>query len=309
MTGVTVAGSWRVRVMRKDSDWVQRVVITGSASVVIPGQVGESAEVHGERWRLTIEHNSGSGWTESAYVQAEPVRRRAGRATQLVMSKDHYWAGDSDPNDLVLMLEELAETGMFSVDGQPYGVDDSLRPLGSHGLGDPRARFMAVRVRNTSYKPYGYDARLVVSDAGRRALAGHGILVEGWTPATVRATGQDIFGSAVSVPPLGVGQHAIVYFPVDTSGSRAGTADIEFVLRGTGGPGSGERHTVSGVVISSGGEPARQQAQPPASAPLISMEQRLAGPARAAGADGPGSGSAMRPSLPARRQLQQGGEQ
>jgi hypothetical protein len=27
MTGVTVAGSWRVRVMRKDSHWVHRVVI------------------------------------------------------------------------------------------------------------------------------------------------------------------------------------------------------------------------------------------------------------------------------------------
>jgi hypothetical protein len=62
MTGVTVAGSWRVRVVRKDSDWAQRVVITGSASVVIPGQVGESAEVQGERWRLTIEHNFGGGW-------------------------------------------------------------------------------------------------------------------------------------------------------------------------------------------------------------------------------------------------------
>jgi hypothetical protein len=282
MTGVTVAGSWRVRVMRKDSDWVQRVVITGSASAVIPGRVGESAEVRGERWRLTIEHNSGGGWAESAYVQAEPVRGRAGRATRLVTSKDHYWAGDSAPNDLVLMLEELAGTGTFSVDGQPCGVDDSLRPLGSHGLGDPRARFMAVRVRNTGHKPYGYDARLAVSDAGRRALAGHGIRVEGWTPATVRATGQEVFGSAVSVPPLGVGQHAIAYFPVDTSGSRAGTADIEFVLSGAGGPGSGERHTVSGVVISSGGEPARQQAQPRALAPLVSREQRLASPARGA---------------------------
>src|ERR1700691_4236275 len=181
MTGITVAGSWRVRVMRKESDWVQRVVITGSASVVIPGRVGESAEVQGERWRLTIEHNSGGGWTENAYVQAEPVRRRAGLATQLVTSKDHYWAGDSDPDDLVLMLEEMAETGTFSVDGQPYGVDDSLRPLGGHGLGDPRVRFMAVRVRNTSYKPYGYDARLVVSYAGRRARAGQGTLVGGWT--------------------------------------------------------------------------------------------------------------------------------
>lgn len=309
MTGIIVAGSWRVRVMRKDSDWVQRVVITGSASVVIPGRVGESAEVHGERWRLTVEHSSGGGWTENAYVQGEPVRRRVGRATQLVTSKDHYWAGDTDPNDLVLMLEEMAETGTFSVDGQPYGVDDSLRPLGGRGLGGPRVRFMAVRVRNTSYKPYGYDARLAVSDNGRRALAGHGILVEGWTPATVRATGQEVFGSAVSVPPLGVGQHATVYFPVDTSGSRAGTADIEFVLGGTGGPGSGERHTVSGVVISSGGEPARQQAQPQALAPLISREQRLASPARAAGADGSGSGSAMRAPLPARHQIQRGSEQ
>jgi hypothetical protein len=176
MSGVTVAGSWRVRVMRKDSDWVHRVVITGSASVVIPGRVGESAEVQGERWRLTIE-----------------------------------------------------------------------RPRGSHGLG-PRARFMAVRVRNTSYKPYGYGARLAVSDAGRRALAGHGILVEDWTPATVRATGQEVFGSAVGVPPLGVGQHAIAYFPVDTSRSRAGTADIEFVLGGTGGPGSSARPARTGPV-------------------------------------------------------------
>ena len=293
MTGVTVAGTWRVRVLRKESDWVHRVVITGSASVVIPGRVGESAEVQGERWRLTIEHNSGGGWTESAYVQADPVRRRAGRATQLVTSKDRYWAGESDPNDLVLMLEEMAETGTFSVEGQPYGVDDSLHPVDGLELGGPQVRFMAVRVRNTSYKPYGYDAKLVVSNAGRRALAGHGIIVEGWTPATVRATGQEVFGSAVSVPPLGVGQHSIIYFPVDASGSRAGTADIEFALGGSGGPGSSERHTVSGVVISSGGEPAHPQAQPQSLARPArpqAQPQSLTRPARAAGADGSNSG-------------------
>lgn len=70
MTGIVLCGSWRVTVTRKDSDWAQRVVVTGGADAVIPGVVGAAATISGDRWDLTVEHDP-----EAAGVRARTSRR------------------------------------------------------------------------------------------------------------------------------------------------------------------------------------------------------------------------------------------
>src|SRR5215204_6138809 len=121
MTAIPYRGSWQVRVVRKDSDWSQRVVISGSVKGAIRGEVGASALVAGDLWYLTIEYNAGNGWQESRMVARRQLRPENGHAMQLIVSKDRYWPGDSDPNDLVLHLTNVGSD--FEVVGEPYAVD------------------------------------------------------------------------------------------------------------------------------------------------------------------------------------------
>jgi hypothetical protein len=221
-------GMWRVRVVRKDSDWPQRIVITGSAHQMIPGMVGASGIVSGADWNLTVEHDRGRGWRQSEFVQADPVSERDGPATRTIVSKDHYWPGDGRPNDLVLRLEHVG--ARFEVAGTPQLVDD---------LGPGDAPYLAVTVRNIGYRAFDYDTVLDVTDQGRDALARQGVVVaESWTPEALRATGQEAFDRGAGVLPLDTGAEAVVYFPVrhDPLPSAEAT-DVEFLLTSGGGGG------------------------------------------------------------------------
>ncbi len=228
MSGLTYCGSWRLTVVSKVSDWAQRVVVTGSVNGVIPGQVGVSVLIAGDRWQLAIEHNLGGVWVPNQRVAAGPLRHEQGRPSQLISSKDQYWPGDTAPNDLILHMENVGAA--FDVVDQ-YAVDAALRPLPDRALAGRMAQYLAVEVRNTGHQTFGYDTVLDISDAGRHALAEHGVQAQdGWSPAAVRATGQEVFGRAVALPPLEVGDRATAYFPVDATVSRAGTPEVEFVL-------------------------------------------------------------------------------
>ena len=220
MTGIVLCGSWRVTVTRKDSDWAQRVVVTGGVDAVIPGVVGAAATISGDRWDLTVEHDPGCGWRPSAYVAADPVREHAGHATRTVMSKDHYWRGDSDPNDLVLRLEHA---------GAHLAVACAPQVVG---------RFLAVTVRNTGFRTFGYDSVLDVTDAGRSVLARWGVvLAEHWEPSALRETGQEAYGRAVLLRPLEVGDEGHGAFPaaVRRAAGPYESAEVEFALTVTAG--------------------------------------------------------------------------
>ncbi|MDN3357659.1 hypothetical protein [Actinomadura sp. DC4] len=223
---VVLQGSWRVTVIRKDSDWAQRVVVTGAAQGIVPGVVGASETMSGERWSLGVEHDWGRGWQTSEYVHADPVKDRDGRASRIVASKDHYWPGDSHPNDLVLLLDFVGAT--FEVTAAPCLVGENLR--------DDGARYLAVPVRNSGYRAFGYETVLDVTDASRDALARGGVVVEeDWEPSALRTTGQETYGRAVVVPPLDPGGQSVVYFPVRAGSAVPGEgADVELVLTGTG---------------------------------------------------------------------------
>ena len=249
MGGIALDGKWQVHVVGKESCWPQRVVIRGSANLVIPGVVGQSATVSGKRSYLTIEHQPDGQWRPNAMVRGLPARVQAGRTTMTVVTKDHYWEGDADPDDLVLELVQLTGAGGFGVVGLG-GTDESLHVV---GLGSPAVRYLAAEIQNQGGEPFGYDTVLGISSAGSLALSGRGISLRDWDQAARRATDQETAGGGVIVPPLRPGERATVYFPVDSSGARPGPVEVELELRHAGGePGSGSRCSASTEIAASG---------------------------------------------------------
>lgn len=230
-TSVGLTGSWRIRIVRKESDWSQRVVVTGAVQTIVPGVVGATATVSGDHWSLSVEHDFGAGWRQSERVYAHPLEEHDGRGSRLVVSKDHYWAGDTSPNDLQLVLEHVGATL------QVVAAPELVTTPGA-GPGSPAdARYLAVTVRNIGYRALGYDSVLDVTDASRDALARADVVVEEtWTPEALRETGQETYGRAVGVPPLETGAQGVVHFPVRVGGAGLAEAvDVEFVLSGARG--------------------------------------------------------------------------
>lgn len=249
MGRVTMEGRWRVRVVGNDADFPQRIVITGSTSLIMPGVVGKSFEASGKRWTLGIEHQPfGTGaWHPNAFTNSQQLTGDNGQPVTILRSKDVHWPGDDNPDDLVLRLERLDGPPVFHIVDSPSAVDDDLRPVLS-GFSDARARYLAVGVANAGHEPFTYDAAVDISATGRAALARQGVEVLAWTAYSERATRQEVFGNAVSVPPLSPGQRVTVYFPVDGSSARGGRADVEFELRRVGKSGA-QRQTVRDVAI------------------------------------------------------------
>ncbi|MEO0953027.1 MAG: hypothetical protein AAFY44_17115, partial [Pseudomonadota bacterium] len=63
-------GDWRITVTRRNAAWGQRVVAKGTASgtQILAGNEGKTFDVlaNGQApWKLSIEHNDGSGWEPS----------------------------------------------------------------------------------------------------------------------------------------------------------------------------------------------------------------------------------------------------
>ena len=294
MGRVTMEGRWRVRVVGNDADFPQRIVITGSTSLIVPGVVGKSFEASGKRWTLGVEHQPfGRGaWCLNAFTNSQQLTGDNGQPVTMLRSKDVHWQGDDNPDDLVLRLERLDGPAVFQIVESPCAVDHNLRPM-LMGFSDARARFLAVGIANAGGEPFSYDAALEISATGRTALARQGVEVLPWTTDSERATGQEVFGSAVSVPPLSPGQRVAVYFPVDGSSAKGGRVDVEFELRRVGKSGA-QRQTARDVSIVPDASPAPRQAD------TVSGRSGLAasrGIATSSGSQMQASGSAQR--LPA----------
>jgi hypothetical protein len=175
MGRVTVEGRWRVRVVGNDADFPQRIVVTGSTSLIVPGVVGKSFEASAKRWTLGIEHQPfGRGsWCLNAFTNSQQLTGDNGQPVTMLRSKDVHWPGDDNRDDLVLMLERLDGPPVFHIVDSPFAVDDRLRPVLS-GFSDARARYLAVSITNAGGEPFSYDVAVEISATGRAALARQG---------------------------------------------------------------------------------------------------------------------------------------
>lgn len=235
---VAYYGRWRVTVTAKDSDWPQRVVITGAdaGGGIIPGVVGETRTVDGDDWDLTIEHDDGSGWSGNAAVSPEPMAEAGVRLTQVVRSKDAFHPGDSEPDDLVLGLEKLGPA--FAVTARPFMADAESFTMLADGVfvNVQGLQLMGVTIRNTWGRAWGAgEFALDVSALGRATLAGFGAtVVDAWPPRQLAATQQRLHGRAVILPELDPGATHLLFFALDTASVHSGKPDVEFILTSTG---------------------------------------------------------------------------
>jgi hypothetical protein len=230
---VEYRGQWRIEVIGKNSDWAQRVVVTGSPGrVEIPGVVGAVQVVDGDRWDLTIEHDDGSGWSANDVVQ--PGLRIVGdlRMLHLVSSKDELRPGDAEPDDLVLRMEKIGPA--FELTARPFAADAAtVTMLGDGVLTNLQGlQLLGVQVRNTWGEafPDGFFA-LDVSALGRAVLSSFGVqIIDAWPPQYLAATGQSLRGSGVRLPAMDVGDEHLLFFLMTTAGARRGKPDVEFSI-------------------------------------------------------------------------------
>jgi hypothetical protein len=252
---VTYQGKWRISVIGKDSDWDQRVVVTGasSGSGVIGGVVGATRTVDGKEWNLTIEHNDGTGWSANEGVLPDPMQEIGANMRQVVRSKDHYFPGDADPNDLVIQVDKVGP--MFEITARPYAVDAQSLLMMADGVfvGINGLQYMGVEIKNTWGEAYTDELLFDISDLGRATLATFGIaVIDSWSQASLMATQQTVVGRRVRIPPLAIGEKTTVYFQVDASASWQGKPRVEFVLMNIGvtpDPANSMRHNSRAIFI------------------------------------------------------------
>ncbi|WP_147457083.1 hypothetical protein [Micromonospora pisi] len=220
-------GTWLLTVLRKISDWPQRIVIEGSTSLVIVAQPGTSQLISGDEWQLRIEHHVSGAWRPNASLIQGTTTEQGGQSCHRVMTKDHYWQGDATPNDLVV---ELRSVGAGVTVVGHLAVDRDLRPYDG-GLRGTTPYFLGVDIRNTGHRPLGYDSTLEITANGRRSLAEYGVhVIDDWTDRDLRTVEQEVYGTAVSLPPIRAGQQTAAYFRVDASRSTQGYPEVEFAL-------------------------------------------------------------------------------
>lgn len=252
---LTYEGKWRVSVIGKDSAWDQRVLVTGASTGggVIDGVVGTVQTIDGEEWSLTIEHNDGSGWVENEGILPDPLQEIGANMRQVVRSKDHYFPGDTDPNDLVIQVDKVGP--MFEITVRPYAVDGQSLLMLTDGVfvGINGLQYMGVEIKNTWGEPYEDELLFDISDLGRAMLASFGIVViDSWSQASLMATQQTLVGRRIRIPPLAIGEKTTVYFQVDASASRQGKPRVEFVLMNTGvtpDPDNSMRHNSRAIYV------------------------------------------------------------
>ncbi|MCW3817618.1 hypothetical protein ONA91_24490 [Micromonospora sp. DR5-3] len=132
MPAVNMSGTWQFTVVDKESLYAQRLVFSGDVQKILELQVGMSASASGRRWRLRFEHNRGDGvWRPNVSVEAGAIVRCGNHFQRLITTKDVYWTGDREHDDLKLLLTRPASAGApeEGVDGVPFAVDVDLYEL------------------------------------------------------------------------------------------------------------------------------------------------------------------------------------
>ena len=132
MPAVSMSGAWRITVVSKESLFAQRIVFSGDVQKMLNLEVGTSASASGRRWTLRFEHNRGDGvWRPNVSVEAGAIVRRGNEFQRLIATKDVFWTGDREHDDLKLLLTRPASAGApeEGVGGSPYAVDVNLYEL------------------------------------------------------------------------------------------------------------------------------------------------------------------------------------
>src|SRR6266852_3912409 len=179
MIEANFVGDWRVVVTGHDASWSQRVVVrdTAAGQQILAGNVGLHLDVFGNGtspWRLTIEHNDGSGWSSND-LRLDPRQISGASIFQVIRSDDSPATGDQDYNDLVIRLEKL---GMVDQPSAPFAVWPATMQVMPEGIFEAALGryFLAVTIRNIWTEPWPAEAAVGLTSRCRSWLQAGGIV-------------------------------------------------------------------------------------------------------------------------------------
>jgi len=241
-------GTWEISVIGAEADWPQRVVVCGSAEVVLPGRVGHRQVITGDRWQLRTEHDSGAGWRPNARTESDPPQRRGNRIVRTVRSKDRDWAGDHIPDDLILKLEGRRRAVTLPA------VDLSPAPDGGW--------LLTVQVRSDGAESLGFSTGLRICAAGRADLAAAGaVVVDDWPVGSA----QERIGDLSILPPLPPGELAAVQFLLEATRAPSRLPGFDLV------------NAENQVVLQQVDSPVQEAHEAPRQLPRAAVQGRVAG--------------------------------
>jgi hypothetical protein len=253
---LTLRGKWRITVAEREAAWDQRVCIGGSTNAdgPHPGTVGASFDVEGEQsWRLTIEHNDGSGWRESL-LRVMPLWKVFGTDIHFtVWSEDMVDNPDGDFNDLILTVRKVGP--IIEVPIRPYAVRTDTFQMMPDGIFETflGEYYMGVRVKNIWGSDFYADQLLDISQRSRDIMASQGIrVIDSWTGSELDSLGQKMNGRRIVIGPLKPFESRTVFFKVDVADARPRKHHVEFeCLRWiTPDPDNPERRATKNIFVS-----------------------------------------------------------
>ncbi|MEM1437347.1 MAG: hypothetical protein AAF769_04005 [Pseudomonadota bacterium] len=224
-------GDWRITVTRRNAAWGQRVVAKGTASgtQTLTGNEGKTFDVlaNGQApWKLSIEHNDGSGWEPSWLRPSSSVGGL--RYEWQVESEDiTNAASDRDFDDLVIRVEKL---GIVAQPTLPFAVmPDTLQAMPEGVFEATLGRyFMAVRVQNIWTMKLPPTARVGLTSRCRAWLATSGVqVIDAWAPEDLAAVGQRVVQGQVHVGDMNPWEQRLIYFKVDVADATVSKHQIE----------------------------------------------------------------------------------
>jgi hypothetical protein len=224
-------GDWRITVAGRNAAWGQRVVATGTAdgTLTLMGTVGKTIDILGNGqapWKLSIEHNDGSGWEPSWLRPSSSV---AGlRHEWQVESEDITTSSsDRDFDDLVIRVEKL---GIVSQPTLPFAVmPDTLQAMPEGVFEASLGRyFMAVRVQNIWTMRLPPTARVGLTSRSRAWLVARGVqIIDDWAPEDQAALGQRVVNGQVHVGDMDAWEERLIYFKVDVAEATVSKHQVE----------------------------------------------------------------------------------
>lgn len=249
---VSFHGRWRITVTEKEAGYDQRVVIeyANVGAGTHAGVPGTSFVVDGDDWELRIEHDDGSGWSDSL-LQPGPVVESGAELTQVIGSEDLPDEPPYDWNDLVVRAEKVGP--MLEIEYRPYAVNPATLEMHPDGVfvGLNGIQYMGVKVTNRWGRRLHSDTYLAISTLGRATLAAQGIQVlDAWSVRELESVGQTLAANGIAIGSLDVDESQLYFFKVDAAGARKGTPPVEVqTLRLSGVPDAGhpnrfDRHKI-----------------------------------------------------------------
>lgn len=232
-TEIVFRRRWQISFKSREAAYNQRFRISGSISSdgIYPGTAGTTVLVDGDSWKLSIEHNNGSGWKSSDIRLANPQQSGVTISYDVESEDIPQPDGGGDWNDLVLFAEYKGS--VFEIVNRPFALRRDNLVMMPDGIFDTSIGkyYMGVQIKNVWVKELEKSTLIDLSDMCRQRLQNLGIVIDDtWSHQELQMLGQTQFGRGIVLGKLLPDQVHTVYFKADVSSANPGKPPVELHL-------------------------------------------------------------------------------